>query len=102
MILNNPSLSRTIGEGLDLVQPLHYIPLMGTLKRFGRIRVVMLVGDHAPPHVHILGQAGEVVVRLDNMEMLGTPTAIRDAVDPMAWIRSNLKNLLSSWQEVNG
>lgn len=93
---------RIAGTGLDTVQPLHYTPLMGTLKRFGRIRVVMLVGDHAPPHVHILGPAGEVVVRLDNLEMLGTPAAIRDAVEPMAWIRNNLENLLSAWQEVNG
>ncbi len=75
---------------------------MGTIRRFGRLRVVMLAGDHAPPHVHIFGPEGEVVVRLDNMAVLGSPAAIRGAAEPLSWIKNNLEHLLADWTEVNG
>ncbi len=73
---------------------------MGTLKRFGRLRVFMLPGDHEPAHVHVSGPNGDVSVTLKSLSVCGSPAAIREAAAALDWIAENRDELIEAWKEL--
>lgn len=74
---------------------------MGTLHRFDTCRVVMYIGDHPPPHVHVkLRDGRDCTVALDGFEVNGR-VAEREIREAVAWIRLNQALLLEEWKRNN-
>ena len=74
---------------------------MPTLQRFPDCRVLMYVGDHPPPHVHVVLRDGrEAVVEIESLKIIGKPVGreIREALD---WIASEKTFLLAEWRRYN-
>lgn len=74
---------------------------MGTLKRFGRVLVIMRPGDHGPEHVHVKTPDGELLVELAPLAVGGEDKAIRAADEALRWIAENADALLRTWEEMN-
>ena len=74
---------------------------MPTLFKTGAARVVMYVGDHPPPHVHvILSDGRDCTVNLSNQRIVGT-IAAGEIRAPLSWINANLRQLLANWERLN-
>ena len=72
---------------------------MPTLKRFRDSRVLMYIGDHPPPHVHIkLRDGRECTITLHDFRILGRVDGheIREA---LAWVALNQFALFHQWRE---
>ena len=50
---------------------------MPTVLRLGGLRVVIYPNDHSPPHVHVIGPAGEAIFRLN---CPAGPPALRESM----------------------
>lgn len=74
---------------------------MGTLKRFGKVFVVMRAGDHPPEHVHVKTPDGEVQVELSPLAVVGEAKAVRAAGEALRWIAGNVPELLRTWEDMN-
>lgn len=71
---------------------------MATLMRFDNQRVIMYLGDHPPPHVHVLLRDGrDCTVDLSSFEIRGR-VAEREIRESLVWIRTEQAFLLNQWQ----
>jgi ACT domain-containing protein len=74
---------------------------MPTLQRLTDCRILMYIGDHPPPHVHVLKSDGrDCIVEIDTLLVIGK-IASREIRDALNWIDSNRVFLLSEWQRYN-
>ena len=74
---------------------------MPTLKRFGKVRVVLWPNDHIPVHVHVFGPGYAARVDLDELaisEESGKPTAATALA--LAWIIENRRAIVAMWLEM--
>ena len=74
---------------------------MPTLHRFSDCRVVMYIGDHPPPHVHVLLRDGrDCTVDMETLEIKGK-VAERDIRDALAWLNREQSLLSNEWSRYN-
>lgn len=74
---------------------------MPTLQRFDSVRVLIYLGDHPPPHVHIkLRDGRDCTVDLNNFDIKGR-VAEREIREALTWIEANRHFLLDEWQRYN-
>lgn len=70
---------------------------MPTLQRFADSRVVMYLGDHPPPHVHLqLRDGRECIVEIETLKIVGRVKE-RNIREPLEWIEQNRVSLLLEW-----
>ena len=75
--------------------------LMPTLQRFSDSRVLMYLGDHPPPHVHVVLRDGrECIVEIESLLVIGK-LAGREIRDALNWITDEKTFLLNEWQRYN-
>ena len=74
---------------------------MPTLHRFPDCRVLMYLGDHPPPHVHVVLRDGrDAIVEINSLAVIGK-LAVREIRDAMDWISVRKEFLLGEWQRYN-
>ena len=74
---------------------------MPTLHRFPDCRVLMYLGDHPPPHVHVVLRDGrDAIVEIDSLAVIGK-LAVREIRDAMDWISVRKAFLLGERQRYN-
>lgn len=54
--------------------------------------------EHNPPHVHVVGGGGRLIVYLEG-GCDGSAKAVREAADVIAWIEENRAALKAMWGE---
>jgi hypothetical protein len=74
---------------------------MGTVRRFGRVRIEIRPDDHNPPHAHVLGPEGGVLVNLESLEAVGLSKARATYAEALSFIAAERDALLRLWQELN-
>jgi hypothetical protein len=80
---------------------------MPTVLRLGGLRVVIYPNDHSPPHVHVIGPAGEAIFRLNCPQ--GPPT-LRESIGFKvaelnrleASLAAELGRLCAEWERIHG
>jgi len=74
---------------------------MPTLQRFHDARVLMYIGDHPPPHVHVrLRDGRECTVDLDSLQVTGR-VAKYEIREVLVWISVQRRHLFAEWQKNN-
>jgi hypothetical protein len=80
---------------------------MPTVLRLGGLRVVIYPNDHSPPHVHVIGPAGEAVFQLNCpagpptlRESVGFKVAELNRLE--AALGAGLGRLCSEWERIHG
>lgn len=74
---------------------------MPTLHRFSDSRVLMYLGDHPPPHVHVVLRDGrDCIVEIESLLVIGK-LAGREIRDALNWIEDEKTFLLTEWQRYN-
>ena len=74
---------------------------MPTLQRFPDCRVLMYLGDHPPPHVHVVLRDGrDAIVEIESMAVIGK-LAVREIRDALDWISAHKAFPLNEWQRYN-
>lgn len=74
---------------------------MPTLQRFADCRVLMYLGDHPPPHVHVVLRDGrDCIVEIESLSVVGK-LAAREVREALKWVQSERSFLLSEWQRYN-
>ncbi len=74
---------------------------MPTLQRFFDCRVLMYLGDHPPPHVHVVLRDGRnCIVEIESLLVIGK-LAGREIRDALNWIEHEKTFLLNEWQRYN-
>ncbi len=74
---------------------------MPTLRRFSESRVLMYLGDHPPPHVHVVLRDGrDCIVEIESLLVIGK-LAGREIRDALNWIEDEKTFLLTEWQRYN-
>ena len=71
---------------------------MGTLERFGKLRIAVF-RDHQPPHVHILGGDVNLVVYLEDLSVVGT--GHREAAMALRWLAQNIDAVRKVFEDMN-
>ena len=74
---------------------------MPTMQRFPDGRVLMYLGDHPPPHVHVVLRDGrDCIVEIETLSVIGK-LATREIRDTLYWIDAERNFLLNEWQRYN-
>ena len=77
------------------------LPRRPTLHRLSDCRVLMYLGDHPPPHVHVVLRDGrETIIEIESMAVIGK-LALREIRDAVDWISAHKTFLLNEWQRFN-
>lgn len=74
---------------------------MVTIRRFGKVRLRVMPGDHIPPHAHIDTPEGELSLDLETCEVKGTRAAKRSGAQALEWAKENREALSAAWEELN-
>ena len=69
-----------------------------TIHRFKNVRIAMFLGDHPPPHVHLLGPGIKVAIEIESLKMRGRTDA-KTMSEAKAWIAENRKTILQIWEQ---
>ncbi len=84
-----------------MVQKLHYVAYVPTIKQFADCRIAIYPRDHRPPHVHVEFRDGDrCTVAIGTMRVVGTVKPVRKLQPPLAWIEANTVLLLKKWSEI--
>ena len=74
---------------------------MPTLQRFSDCRVLIYLGDHPPPHVHIVKNDGrDAIVEIETLRVIGK-LASREIRETLQWIATQKAFLLNEWTRYN-
>ena len=74
---------------------------MPTMQRFPDCRILMYLGDHPPPHVHVVLRDGRnAIVEIESLLIIGK-LAGREIRDALTWIAAQKAFLLNEWQRHN-
>jgi hypothetical protein len=74
---------------------------MPTLQRFSDCRVLMYLGDHPPPHVHVvLGNGRDCIVEIESLLVIGRLSR-REIREALNWIQIEKIFLMNEWQRYN-
>ena len=65
------------------------------------LKVCMYADDHAPPHVHVIRDDVECLVRLADFEVIEGEVDRRDHARAVDWLRANLLAVQAKWRELN-
>jgi len=74
---------------------------MGTLKRFGKNRLVVYGWEHGRVHFHVSGPNFDCALDLETLTVLAghaPPEVLRQARD---WARINRQAIKAAWEELN-
>lgn len=74
---------------------------MGTLHRFGRLKIALYPGDHGVPHVHLIGPGCRCSLELESLEVLAGSAPARQLRLAREWITANRRLVLAAWKEMN-
>lgn len=70
---------------------------MPTLQRFPDCRVLMYIGDHPPPHVHVVMSDGrDCIVEIETLLVVGK-LAAREIREALKWIERERAFLIGEW-----
>lgn len=80
---------------------------MPTVLRLGGLRIVIYPNDHSPPHVHVIGPAGEAIFRLNCPQ---GPSTLRESIGFKvaelnrleASLATEMGRLCSEWERIHG
>ena len=74
---------------------------MPTLQRFSDCRVLTYLGDHPPPHVHVVKNDGrDAIVEIETLRVIGK-LAGREIRETLQWIATQKAFLLNEWTRYN-
>jgi hypothetical protein len=74
---------------------------MPTLQRFSDCRVLIYLGDHPPPHVHVVKSDGrDAIVEIETLRVIGK-LASREMREALHWIATQKAYLLNEWTRYN-
>ncbi len=77
------------------------LALMPTMQRFPDCRILMYLGDHPPPHVHVVLRDGrDAIVEIESLLVIGK-LAGREIRDALNWIAAQKAFLLNEWRRYN-
>ncbi|MEF3698099.1 DUF4160 domain-containing protein [Desulfolutivibrio sp.] len=75
---------------------------MGTLIRFGKVRVAVFAWEHGRIHVHVIGPDFRCALDAETLEVLAG-SAPRDVLrEVRAWAAENFDRIAAAWEELNG
>jgi len=73
---------------------------MPALQRFSDCLILISVGDHPPPYVHVVLRDGrDCIVEIESLLVIGK-LAGREIRDALNWIKDE-KALMNEWQRYN-
>lgn len=67
----------------------------------GALKIYLYADDHAPPHVHILRNDVECLIRIADLRVMQGEIDRRDYGRVCAWIAGNLGAVEAKWRELN-
>jgi hypothetical protein len=80
---------------------------MPTILRLGRLRIMIYLNDHPPPHVHVIKAGAQAKIALDSER--GRPSLVaneglsrRELVMALEAIDRDRALLLQRWREIHG
>lgn len=74
---------------------------MGTIKRFGKVRLAVFGAEHGRPHFHLAGPGFQCALDLETLEILAghaPPTELRQARE---WAKAYREVITAAWEEWN-
>jgi len=73
---------------------------MPTVKRFSNCKITVYLGDHNPPHFHIVGIDFDALVEIATLQVIrGNASGAKEALQ---WAAANLSVIRSEWDGLNG
>lgn len=69
-----------------------------TIHRFKNARLAIFVGDHPPPHVHLLGPGFKASIEIESGEVKGHADR-RLIAEAKAWMADNEAFLMQFWNK---
>lgn len=74
---------------------------MPTLQRFSDCRVLIYLGGHPPPHVHVVKSDGrDTIVEIETLRVIGK-LASRVMREALQWMATKKAFLLNEWTRYN-
>jgi hypothetical protein len=73
---------------------------MPTVKRFNNCKITVYIGDHNPPHFHIVGTDCDAMVEIDTMRVIRG--VLPKALDALNWAKANDEIIRAEWERCNG
>jgi hypothetical protein len=70
-----------------------------SIKKIGRQIIKIHIGDHNPPHVHVIGGSVSLMVVLSDLKVVGI--GADEAKEALKWIKANRDELLAQWEKIN-
>lgn len=74
---------------------------MGKLTNFGKVRLVVQVRDHNPPHFHLKGPDFKALVGIDPVVVLRGKVPADLWPEVQAWALANRAALVAEWNRCN-
>jgi len=74
---------------------------MGTLHRFGKVKIAVYPGDHGMPHAHVIGPGFKCSLDLESLEILAGSISTKSLRTAREWIADNRDAVLEAWKELN-
>ena len=75
---------------------------MGTLKRFGKIRLAVYGWEHGRVHFHLSGPSFDCALDLETLEILAGRAPAGALGLARKWARENRQAIRKAWEELNG
>lgn len=77
---------------------------MPVVMRIAGYRIVIFTNDHRPPHVHIIGSDGQVVVSIEAVPRILRIEGFsdREALKLAKEVGANADTLLKEWEVIHG
>jgi hypothetical protein len=74
---------------------------MGTIKRFGKVRLAVFGGEHGRAHFHLAGPGFQCSLDMETLEVLAgdAPAAVLRRV--REWAKANREIIAAAWEEWN-
>ncbi|MFK4765436.1 DUF4160 domain-containing protein [Desulfobaculum sp. SPO524] len=73
---------------------------MPTIVRFRNNVIRIYASDHFPPHFHIVGPDGALVVEIATLNVLAQKGRM-DSREAMEWAKANTSTLWAEWNRLN-
>lgn len=77
---------------------------MPVVMRIAGYRVVIFTNDHRPPHVHIIGSDGQVVMTIESVPRILRTEGFsdREALKLSKEVGAHTETLLKEWEAIHG
>lgn len=74
---------------------------MGTLHRYGKVKIAVYPDDHGVPHVHVIGPGFKCSLDVETLELLAGDMPAKALKTAREWIGNNRTAVTQAWKELN-